>query len=240
MPDVTDLVVPYNGVTVVALLFETVRAPFVVRNPLFGSVRGEIISHEVPWREGTSIRSASRSNLIKLLIPSVALPEIEILSAELIASKSDRDDSRLNWNLSAKLYLVSQVAGELIIPKHRCEFSFEVQGVLGRTSFSQIFLSAPSVYGVARAIRTSLTVESTSTEVIVNGAGLVMLSASASSKNDREFSSAPARIVGTIRTAHDDRPIVIALTLAPSGSSGKYSGEWKLERQADAESHSLE
>jgi hypothetical protein len=44
--------------TIVAILFETDRAPFVVKNPVHGSAGGGSVSLEVPWREGTSIRSA--------------------------------------------------------------------------------------------------------------------------------------------------------------------------------------
>ncbi|MDA0268976.1 MAG: hypothetical protein O2890_11825 [Cyanobacteria bacterium] len=85
-PRMSPLNIPVDGVTVVALLFETNRAPFVVKNP-----NGGTIHREVPWRENTSIRSAHRSDLIRVLAPIQFLPEIEILSAELeatIAGKS--------------------------------------------------------------------------------------------------------------------------------------------------------
>jgi len=52
-PSVTDLNVPVLERSVVALLFETDRSPFVVKNPLYGHEKGNI-SYEVPWREGTS------------------------------------------------------------------------------------------------------------------------------------------------------------------------------------------
>lgn len=55
-----------DGKTVVALVFDTYRAPFVVKNPAFGSTKGEGVQFEVPWREGTKVRSASRSDLIRL------------------------------------------------------------------------------------------------------------------------------------------------------------------------------
>jgi hypothetical protein len=37
-PAVTPLAVPFNGMTVVALLFETDRAPYVVINPAGGRI----------------------------------------------------------------------------------------------------------------------------------------------------------------------------------------------------------
>ncbi len=66
-PAMEDFLVPYDGQTLVALLFETSGAPFVVRNPMFGKPGGGPISRETPWREGTSIRSATRTDLIRLL-----------------------------------------------------------------------------------------------------------------------------------------------------------------------------
>jgi hypothetical protein len=47
--------VPRGDKTLVALWFETDRAPFVVKNP-----EGGAITREVTWREGTAIRSATR------------------------------------------------------------------------------------------------------------------------------------------------------------------------------------
>src|SRR2546421_7601874 len=61
-PELQDLAVPYHGATVVALLFETDRAPFLVKNPLGGH-----IDWEVPWRQGTKTQSIRRTNLIRLL-----------------------------------------------------------------------------------------------------------------------------------------------------------------------------
>ena len=49
-PEVTDLVVPVKGVSVVALLFETDRFPFVVKNPAHGKPNGGPVEREVPWR----------------------------------------------------------------------------------------------------------------------------------------------------------------------------------------------
>src|SRR2546422_8731131 len=51
-PTLISLAVPAGGITVVGLLFETERLPFVVRNP-----EGGAITFEVPWRDGTAIRS---------------------------------------------------------------------------------------------------------------------------------------------------------------------------------------
>jgi len=66
-PRCQDLNVSTNkDLTVVALVFESDRAPYVVRNPEFG-VSKTSIAFEVPWREGTKVRSATRGDLLVLL-----------------------------------------------------------------------------------------------------------------------------------------------------------------------------
>src|SRR5262249_57432652 len=67
--------VPSKGVIVVAVLFETNRAPYVVRNPQEGQIR-----FEVPWREGNSTRTARRRDLLRLLVPLQKMPELELIS----------------------------------------------------------------------------------------------------------------------------------------------------------------
>lgn len=66
-PALIDLNVPVEDQVITSLVFETDRAPFVVKNPMYGTSGGGAVQLEVPWREGTSIRSATRSDLIKLL-----------------------------------------------------------------------------------------------------------------------------------------------------------------------------
>jgi hypothetical protein len=67
-----DLLIPLEtGESVVALLFETDQAPYVVKHhkdPNF---------LEVPWRQGTRVRSAKRAELIRLLSPMINLPQFE-------------------------------------------------------------------------------------------------------------------------------------------------------------------
>lgn len=76
-PRCYDLNVPTkDGKTVVALLFETDRAPFVVANPAFGNTKGEGVQFEAPWREGTRVRSATRSELVRMFSDIEALQSL--------------------------------------------------------------------------------------------------------------------------------------------------------------------
>jgi hypothetical protein len=125
-PNPFDLnVVAPNGSTVVAILFDVERVPFVVKNPVHGIKGGGPVSHEVPWREGTATRTARRSDLIKLLVPLEHLPEIEPLSAELIAQRSTLNTSPpqtlVHWFLEVALYVEPASSARVVVPCHRCE-----------------------------------------------------------------------------------------------------------------------
>ncbi len=135
-PQLTDLNVPTKSGTVVALLFETDRSPFVVKNPAFGQQGGGSVQYEVPWRENTSTRSATRSELIRLLTPLQKLPDFEILDASLsvdeVPYETDPGEELL-WSLRLELYAVPKMETQVVIPFHRCRGSLEVQGSLKRT-----------------------------------------------------------------------------------------------------------
>lgn len=90
-PRMIPLNIPVDGKTVVALFFETDRAPFVVKNPVYGSKGAGAVELEVPWRENTSIRSARCSDLIRLLAPLERLPEIEIIDCDFTATIKGED-----------------------------------------------------------------------------------------------------------------------------------------------------
>ncbi|ATB33833.1 hypothetical protein MEBOL_007331 [Melittangium boletus DSM 14713] len=114
-----------EGKTVVAILFETERAPFVVQNPHFNQSRGEIRC-EVPWREGTSVRTATRADLLKILVPQQKLPRLEVLWGELSACvDTNWDADRVTWRLEAHVF-IEGFEERVAIPRHRCAVSIEL------------------------------------------------------------------------------------------------------------------
>jgi hypothetical protein len=114
-----------DGKVVVALLFETDRAPYVVRNPVHGQPNGGPVSFEVPWRNGSRIDSARRADLFKLLTPVAKLPEVEVLAAGLWAHevKQPSAPSYIAWRLDVYLFISPRSEGRVVIPAHRCESS---------------------------------------------------------------------------------------------------------------------
>lgn len=182
-PRMIPLNVPVDGKTVVALLFETDRAPFVVKNPVYGSSSGGAVELEVPWRENTSIRSARRSDLIRLLTPLELLPEIEILDGYLTKT-IEGEDSVGNYipdelRLSLELYIVPKSRNRIVIPFHRCQVEFETLGIPTIESiWVRLYPARGDHYGFGSTGRLgSLTIKSTLNEIIIDGPGKVSLEA---------------------------------------------------------------
>jgi hypothetical protein len=125
-PSATPVMIFQGSVTVLALLLETASAPFVVKNPSFGTPSGGPVALEVPWREMTSVRTARHSDLIRLLVPQLRLPSIEVLDASLNGSRHEKSTGRVvgdfgpgfKWNLRLTLYVVPRNSELLIFPAH--------------------------------------------------------------------------------------------------------------------------
>jgi len=126
VPTIESLNVPVDGVTLVALLIDSSRAPYVVKNPAYGLPGGGAVEYEVPWREATSIRSARRSDLLRLLVPVAATPIVQVLDGEVELRRPGELEERF-YNLSVNLYLrVAPLAQPLIFPDHDAEVIFSI------------------------------------------------------------------------------------------------------------------
>jgi hypothetical protein len=75
-PELDTLVVPVAGGSVVVLVFTTDRAPYAIK------VADRQVSLEVPWREANSTTTATRSQLLRLLVANAATPELELINPE--------------------------------------------------------------------------------------------------------------------------------------------------------------
>lgn len=175
-----DMVVPVEDTSVVAMLFDTSRAPYVVKNPANGQPGGGPVEREVPWRDGTSVRSARREDLIRLLVPMQHLPAIEVLNAKFDVFEYTR--AKLRWKLSLELYVEPADRKRVVIPVHRCVASTVAllnsePCPLKNIRMGPRFLEAGDGPALPTDTRLSRTIDSSPTEVIVDGPGLVLFSA---------------------------------------------------------------
>lgn len=196
-PDMTPVNVPVVGRTVVALLFETERAPFVVRAEGMDRL-------EVPWRGSTSVRSARRDELLRILSPLQRLPDFEMLGASVEVNQAE--NKRLCWTAAVKLYATPADENRVVIPFHRCrgELSF-VPDQNFKHSFTKIAVSPFS--------ERSSTVVYSGTEVILNGPGMLNLNAEFTIPDPHWGPGGDARVTFEIVPVGADRSAIIDVTI---------------------------
>lgn len=172
-PGLTELAVPIANRVVYALHFVTDRGPYVTRNPTFGQQGGGPVSWEVPWREGTAVRSASRAELLLMLAPTVRTPDIEFLNGSLSVWEDDHEDHdgkrRSHCNVTIDLYISPKAEGRVVIPFYRC--SLKGGDVGGTNDMGSFTIGARPTYGSGQVAAESLTIAVTSSELIVDGPG---------------------------------------------------------------------
>jgi hypothetical protein len=158
-----------DGVNVVALLFETDAAPYVVK--LDGKKGKEL---EVPWRQGVSTRSARRSEIISTLAPTVPLPECEVLDCVMNIGQDPTNNKPASiFTATVTLYLASRSETPIILPFHRSSVSFSVDGEEADTPMPVVRIVAAKRSIAAPAA----TVTQSSAETLIRHAGMVKVEA---------------------------------------------------------------
>lgn len=220
-PRLADCNVPVKeDRTIVALLFETDRVPFVVKNPVFGKKGSGPVALEVPWREGTSTRSATRADLLRLLSPLQALPSFEVIGATLSVDSAGKE--RLRWLLKIVLYTSAPVGDVIIILFHRCEVACEILATGERLVFEEISLVPP--YSTDRAGRSwtslSKTIDFTKDEILIRGPGKCYLRAHLNTPTIPVIASSEVQTAASLNPTDTDHSVPLAATLTPR-SPGK-------------------
>ena len=100
-----------NHPPVMVLQFDVGHRPYVFKPEPRGTDR------EVPWREGTGTRSATREELNSIFLKEPELPTASLLSAVLTATKTQHE---VHWILHADLFVEADPSTTLVIPEGRC------------------------------------------------------------------------------------------------------------------------
>jgi hypothetical protein len=195
-PRCCPLHIPHKDVTVVALMVETDRVPYVVRNAVHG-LQGRAPCPEVPWRHGTRTDSAKRAELVKLLMPVTKLPEVEVLAAGLWVQEvkpSPLESAHLYWRLAVHLFVAPRV-DPVVIPTHRCESSLQPSEAGGYSLTLAVFnFSSDTPSNIP-----------TKTAVTINTPGLVSINAHYGQKGyTLPLKSETVRVVGKARPTGAD------------------------------------
>jgi hypothetical protein len=224
-PGLTDVVVQRG---------ETERAPYLVKNPSFGSQKTPV-EFEVPWREGTRVRTARREDLFRVLIPQTSLPACEVRRVSTRAGERD-DAPPVESQCVVLLYLVPATMERLYIPFHKCTARLRT-GSLDWVSLGSVELEqdrGEPKYGGARQ---SHSIAASETELVVDGAGgAVLVGAFPLLRKD---DSAPHGVAATIDfegsmelelvlgVARSDIAVRVSARLDPTGTEGTGdAGRW--------------
>lgn len=235
-PILSDLILREGDNTIVALYFETGRKPFVYRNPSFGKEAGQIAELEVPWREGTSTRTAKREELFKILAPAVTLPKFERLYAELRRIKLKDKDNDL-WKLSAEVFAHINTTTFIVIPVHSCRTSIGTNDSLNSIKFDELIFttryqtlrtSGPIGSNVTLPMENaSKTIAATPDEIVFYGPGLFFLKGRITAKRINIDSSEPMPISIIMFPSMMDRIVKLKLPFVHV-ESDENSDSWKL------------
>ena len=237
-PAMQDLNVPWKHGMVVALLFDTTRAPFVVKNPVYGQKGGGPVSLEVPWREGTEIRSADRSELLRMLSPLQSAPAFDILNGYGLATfdQSSRGGSgdALSWSVRLTLYAMPMEERSVVIPFHRCSATIEIEGVMAPVECDALRLNGPEKSAVERALEYETkqrlpdeAVRATRSELVVDGPGKVYIEAWTTTQlSDRRAHSGALLFIVSLSPVGVSMPVVISASLTPQSFRFKSTSLW--------------
>jgi hypothetical protein len=226
-PTLVDLNVPWDKVTVVALYFETDRAPFVVKNPAHGQPGGGPVALEVPWRENTSTRSASRAELLRLLSPLQRLPSMEVLWGSLHADSPGplQKPARLKWTLRLGLYVAPRGNGRVVIPSHKCKGTFQIEGCLRETPLQAI---------VFLGLNRSPLAQATDTDAVFSGPGSVYLGADAKTPRLKGAYRKPAYLILDLPVMDAEGSVSLSVTLNYTGDKKAGAYSWSLNTVGDS------
>ncbi len=162
--------------TVVALLFATDRAPYVVKNPKGG---GDQL--EVPWRVGNRTIPATRSHLIRLISPLEPLPSIQVIDGHLsftVAPSSDFEKNGLDLFLNLLLYVSLKSDKKLVIPFHQCNVSYKLSKAPDLIQLDSLEIKpAEGYYWGLERISSNHFMIKTPYEVVISNSGMVRLTA---------------------------------------------------------------
>lgn len=107
-----------DGKNVVALLFETDRAPYVVKTKTDPNCACEgVPQYEVTFRRTNRTLTARREDLLRILAPAVAIPECEILGG---TGGEGAEGGKRTFSVSVELYVTAHSGHTIVIRRHRC------------------------------------------------------------------------------------------------------------------------
>ena len=220
--EISLLAFPHSGTTVVALLFRTEGAPYLVRAP---SER-----FEVPWRGSTQTRSARRSELLSILYPAASQPAIELLDVSvtyrtLVNMKASKISSlSFVWQARLETYVTPRSGERLVFPFHKLSAH-------ASNADRSIGIDFTSCSAEPQSNTGALMTYATPHELIVAGPGRAILNLQGSQQYPLDLSAAsvPLALYVTTRAAGAETVLNLVLPPRPAKIVANTSATWELD-----------
>jgi hypothetical protein len=229
-PTLTELHLDVKGKAIIALLFQTDRAPFLVNNPAGGE-----ISREVPWREGTAVRSATRNDLVKLLSAPALMPHFEILYADAairdVEHNYPQGKTQRVFELHSQIYVTPVTPDRQVFPFHRAGARLtELSTSKQILAFTNVDMTLPVTAAMqAHGFGTvSTTLHASTSELIIDGPGLFEFRAKVGLKSDARVNATELLLEIRIQPARTDRVAVLTANLRENQGATGAVQDWRL------------
>ena len=222
-PAMLNLSVPVQGTNVQALMFETDRAPFVVKTGTGGA-----ITREVPWRESTQVDSVRRSDLLRMLTPLTFVPDFEIL--DLNFTVTAHNTLAQSAVAKASIYVLPRAGQRVVFPFHKVQIAYECKGTTH--IISNVWLSVPQSLSQKNGgvtTLTSKTITESSSEIVVDGPGTFEVHASGSIPV-WPVGNEPMRVTVHLTPAASSKTAVLSAEMAIFNYSSPFA-VWKLAQR---------
>jgi hypothetical protein len=230
-PNVRTFSVPVeSGQTVMALFFETDRAPYVVTTDSQGGVQ-----REVPWRSAAGTRTAHRRELLQMVIPAVEVPTLHLISVHNLEAHviTETDDGTVTREL--RFYGAGRAffdaAATAMLPAHLAEGTVRFDGPAGTFEAQLAINFHHKSFGMIGNSRREephpAGVDVSSSGIYINGPGALEFNVTGASPAAAEpmlTAAKSCRLSVSLAVARSDRRVQAALDLErqpPRGDRGR-------------------
>lgn len=237
-PSLTEFVLPFDGNILICLLLETNRPPYVVKNPKYGFQGGGHVEWEVPWREGTSVRTATRNDLVRMLVPTIAQPDVEVIQGygfltNILEDFRFRNESGIGLRFNLTIYVNPRSEESFVVPFHRCRCVLRDR--LSKNAFEEFEFTMhpphviyPSFMGGVQV--DTVTIERTSSEIIAHGPGKCIIVADAFLDTEPQWlQSSNLCLRFILNTIGCELPLEIDVQAVPAEPQNNELKRWSLK-----------
>ena len=223
VPRVKEVLFPKDGKNILAVYMEPTQPPYLVKP-------SRMPDWEVPWREGTSTRTARHADLVEMLIPVATATEFTDRGVTLTVKRQQhREGTRWDVELRWRVYLVPAATETEVLARHDAAVSLSDNlGTVIDFEEEEILLN-PAFYSRADPgvrVRRSPSMDWTGETLIVKHPGLMECFCSQRLRRTQPFSGS-ATVHAELLLKPLNGPGVSLRTSMHSRSSAQSGGfEW--------------